>query len=440
MEDTEHRPAFCVGEWLPSDHQILEDYVSNLIKRVAANPKPLHPVINDFKILIETDPEIFMYFHLMFTEVPHKPPYNKDPDGKPQVRNYRHMLDLLNEIVTNGSEYNTTELVGFPINAILNWPMATTAGFAAFQNDKVNAQLKKILQEWSIYLSSADSLSVLNDDPKTGWLGTAALTKMSQAALGPDSPDGFAEIFECDPNAPHYGFTSWDNFFTRVFRPGLRPVASPDDPAVVVNACESAPFSMVKGVKERDTFWVKGQPYSMRHMLADDPLTEHFVNGTVYQAFLNAVSFHRWNSPIDGTVVKTRQVDGTYYSETLVNSFAGGDPDIGGPNESQGYLAEMATRAMIYIEADNPDIGLMCVMPIGMAEVSSCEITVYEGQHIKKGDQIGMFHFGGSTHCLIFGPHVNLDFDFHGMTPGIGAKHNIPVNAKIATVGPRSDI
>ena len=92
---------------------------------------------------------------------------------------------------------------------------------------------------------------------------------------------------------------------------------------------------------------------------------------------------------------------------------------------------------MIFIEADNPDIGLMCVMPIGMAEVSSCEITVNEGQKIKKGDQLGMFHFGGSTHCLIFGPHVNLAFDFHGMTPGIDAPHNIPVNSKIATVGPR---
>ena len=217
-----------------------------------------------------------MYFHLMFTEVPTKPPYDKDPDGKPQVRDYEHMLALLNEIVTNGSEYNTTELVGFPINAILNWPMATTAGFAAFQNDKVNAQLKKILNFWSIYLSSSDSLSVLNDDPDTGWLGTAALTKMSLAALGPDSPDGFAEIFECDPSKPHYGFTSWDNFFTRVFRPGLRPIASPDDHSVVVNACESAPFNMVKGVKERDRFWIKGQPYSMQHMLANDPLTEKY--------------------------------------------------------------------------------------------------------------------------------------------------------------------
>jgi phosphatidylserine decarboxylase len=67
----------------------------------------------------------------------------------------------------------------------------------------------------------------------------------------------------------------------------------------------------------------------------------------------------------------------------------------------------------------------MCVLPVGMAEVSTCEITVYQGQHVKKGDQPGMFHFGGSTHCLMFRPGVRLDFDFHGQTPGLTSS-NIP--------------
>jgi phosphatidylserine decarboxylase len=58
---------------------------------------------------------------------------------------------------------------------------------------------------------------------------------------------------------------------------------------------------------------------------------------------------------------------------------------------------------------------------------------VYQGQHVKKGDQLGMFHFGGSTHCLMFRPGVHLDFDFHGQTPGLTST-NIPVNAQIATV------
>ena len=56
----------------------------------------------------------------------------------------------------------------------------------------------------------------------------------------------------------------------------------------------------------------------------------------------------------------------------------------------------------IYIQAKDPNIGLMCFMAVGMAEVSSCEAVVVAGQDIEKGETIGMFHYGGSTHCLIF--------------------------------------
>jgi len=38
----------------------------------------------------------------------------------------------------------------------------------------------------------------------------------------------------------------------------------------------------------------------------------------------------------------------------------------------------------------NQKIGMMCVV-IGMAEVSTCDIRVYEGQHVTKGKEGGMF-------------------------------------------------
>jgi phosphatidylserine decarboxylase len=181
-------------------------------------------------------------------------------------------------------------------------------------------------------------------------------------------------------------------------------------------------------VRRRDRFWIKGQPYSVAHMLANDPWTELFTGGSIYQAFLSAFSYHRWHSPVDGQIVRAYVQDGTYYSETPAEGY-----DPAGPNASQGYITQVATRAMIFIEADNPAIGLMCVLPVGMAEVSTCEITVYEGQRVQKGSQLGMFHFGGSTHCLLFRPGVNLEFDLHGQTAGLKSG-NIPVNSQIAKV------
>ena len=87
---------FRVGKWLPSDQAILDNWLSELVKEVENKKEPLLPVIQEFKDLIESDPEIFMLFNLMFEQVPHKPPYNKDPTGKPQVRSYLVMLQLLN--------------------------------------------------------------------------------------------------------------------------------------------------------------------------------------------------------------------------------------------------------------------------------------------------------------------------------------------------------
>ena len=50
---------------------------------------PWAPVVEGFKRFIESDPIVYMGFHQMFEQVPHKPPYDKDPTGKPQVRTSR---------------------------------------------------------------------------------------------------------------------------------------------------------------------------------------------------------------------------------------------------------------------------------------------------------------------------------------------------------------
>ena len=172
-------------------------------------------------------------------------------------------------------------------------------------------------------------------------------------------------------------------------------------------ACESTPFSIRSDVKRRDEFWLKTQPYSLEDMLANDEAVEKFVGGTVYQAFLSATNYHRWHSPVAGTIVQAFVVEGTYYSEA--DSLGS---DAGEPTHSQAYLAHVAARAVFLIEADNPAIGLVGFVPVGMSEVSSCLIhpSIDPGHHVAKGEELGHFQFGGSTHCLIFGPGVIGDF------------------------------
>lgn len=82
---------------------------------------PCTPWLEEFKAITEGDAQMYMLFHQMFEELPTKPHQNKDPTKlAPQVRNYVHMMELFNAIMTRAPEFKETGLVGFPINAILN--------------------------------------------------------------------------------------------------------------------------------------------------------------------------------------------------------------------------------------------------------------------------------------------------------------------------------
>jgi phosphatidylserine decarboxylase len=376
-----------------------------------------------------------MLFTSMFQQVPSKKPYKYDPTGQPEIRDYDHMLQVLNHILTTPPGWNDKShrvgLVGLPINILLDYPMGTPSGFAVFLDPEVNAMLKKVLNAWGDFLKSPESAEALSVGDN-GWFGETGVASLTAIGNLGQTSHNFEEMFVCDPTQPHHGFKSWDDFFTRPFRDGIRPVASPDDDDVVANACESKPYNVAHDVKARDQFWVKGQPYSLVDMLAHDALAEQFVGGTIYQAFLSALSYHRWHTPVSGKVVKAFVQDGTYYSEPLFEGIGEpGSASIDMRNEAtgQGYITSVATRAIIFIESDNPKIGLMASVFVGMAEVSTCDITAKEGQHLKKGDQLGMFHFGGSTHCLIFRPQVKLS----GF-PSPGAEANVPVRGKLAVV------
>lgn len=113
-KSTRTQPAYRVGEWLPSDQAFLIKWLEAMINKTQAEPRALHPVIAEFEQLIESDPQIFMLFNQMFEQVPKRAPYDKDPAGKPQVRDYRHMLRLLNTIMTHAPEFDRSGLVGCP--------------------------------------------------------------------------------------------------------------------------------------------------------------------------------------------------------------------------------------------------------------------------------------------------------------------------------------
>ncbi|WP_213766229.1 phosphatidylserine decarboxylase family protein [Caballeronia sp. dw_19] len=399
-----------LGGWLPRKEPELAAFRKDLAAKARrrAGQAPRVSVVEELATLIGNDPVLRMDLTRAINDA-------VTAGYELGYSTIDELIDIVDYLMTYAPRFSEASLIHCPLNAVLDWPMCMPSGYALFRDPALNAQLKRVLDVWCGFLSGPHSRTHLNTSSPDGWFSPEA-----QKQLGMSQ-------FICDPDAPYWGFASWNSFFTRQFRPGERPVAEPDDNKVIVSACEASPYNIQHDVKLHDQFWIKSQPYSLQEMFttSQHALAKQFVGGSVYQAFLSAFNYHRWHAPVGGKIVKAYHVDGSYYSNA---ESEGVDP--GGLNDSQGYTTAIAARAVIVIDCDDPRIGLVGCIFVGMADVSSCVIEALPGQRVAKGDELGYFQYGGSTYCLVFQPAVVQSFMPH--PPFDDAKPPLHVNACVA--------
>jgi phosphatidylserine decarboxylase len=387
-----HRPATPpekrrrLGGWLPESEAVVAAFRQDLAAQARDRARTTQKtrVVQQLADLVQGDPVLRMDLTRAID----------DALAAGHVLGYStidELMGIIDYVMTYAPPFSESSLIHCPLNALLDWPMCMPSGYALFRDPALNAQLKRILNCWCGFLSGPYSRTHLTTDSPNGWFSPEADKKIGMAQ------------FVCDPEKPHWGFASWNSFFTRQFRPGARPVTEPENDKVIVSACEASAYNIQSEVKVHDRFWIKSQPYSLQEIFtaAELDLARTFESGSVYQAFLSAYNYHRWHAPVSGVISKAYQVDGTYFSDTEAE---GVDP--GGLNDSQGYTTAVAARAIIVIDCDDPSIGQVGCVFVGMADVSSCVLEAVPGQRVRKGDELGFFQYGGSTYCLVFQPDV----------------------------------
>jgi phosphatidylserine decarboxylase len=181
--------------------------------------------------------------------------------------------------------------------------------------------------------------------------------------------------------------------------------------------CLPSPTQPVRNVQALNSFWLKDDNYSLYDMFGVNRMgpevkrivDESFVGGTVYQAFLSPWCYHRWHAPYSGTIEQTYKLNGTYLLENPTSdlSQSGEDNYV----NTQPLLTSLSVRHVYILNTEDPLIGRIGVIEIGMGEVSSCISTVNPGDYMKKGQELGRFEFGGSSHALIFDRRANLEFN-----------------------------
>lgn len=373
--NTNYKQQFGVlAGYLPQDSKHLDKWLRSLKKEVAfVKSHKYEPSVLALEKLIAENGVVRMYVTMMIEQVPTK---NKI------VRNTDELLRTLTHIIKRAPKFSDAS--HFPMSALFVYMMYTPAGSVAFGIEAFNSAIRVILQAWCDYLDSAESLDVINKT-KDGWLSPAAYKQ-----------NKLYEFIIPDEHDKHGGFRSFNAYFHRQIKPKCRPVTDPGNSKVIVSPNDGTVYKIARNVKASDQFWIKSQPFSLINMLAN-MYVDRFVGGDVFQAFLSGADYHRWRSPVKGKVIEAKIVPGLMFSELLS---AGFDKDAG--VLSQCYEASVNTRALVFIQADDPKIGLVCVIPIGITEISSITIKVKPGRRVEKGEELGHFSYGGSTLCTVF--------------------------------------
>lgn len=224
--------------------------------------------------------------------------------------------------------------------------------------------------------------------------------------------------------APPSGYLTFNEFFARHTKPGMRPVAGLNDNSVIVSQAdctmvdwwrigENSKINLQQTKKvgcEELVIQSKIFKYSIEELLKDSKYADRFKGGIFMHSFLNSTDYHRWNSPVQGKVLEARVIQGQNYLGVGVDKVI---EVVDGKEVERNHLSALdgtgyqfnQARGLIII--DSP-FGLVACLPMGMAQVSSVTITAEEGVTLRKGEELGYFKFGGSDFVMCFERSSNV--------------------------------
>ncbi|TCD65978.1 hypothetical protein EIP91_001970 [Steccherinum ochraceum] len=197
-------------------------------------------------------------------------------------------------------------------------------------------------------------------------------------------------------------YKTFNDFFSRKLKPEARPIQNVDDPAGICAVADSR-LTVYESVDFAKKFWIKGNNFDIPSLLDVDPSSDEakrFSDASLAIFRLAPADYHRFHSPIDGTVGETHDIPGQYYT---VNPQAVNEPgfDVFTGNK----------RSVLYMTHARSGMPVAYVA-IGAMLVGSVHWTTgaEKGATVKRGDELGYFAYGGSTIVAIF-PKGMLKFD-----------------------------
>ena len=218
---------------------------------------------------------------------------------------------------------------------------------------------------------------------------------------------------------PKGGYKDFNQFFTRSFKnvKKSRPISQPTNDSILTSSADSEINYIQTNLTLTTNLEVKTTQINVLDLLNQSTHAEKFVGGTAVSCVLMPNDYHRYHSPVTGTIVESDIVDGIY------NGIKDGEHWF-----NQGNIGESTTDFSIfekfhrgYFIIKTKDHGLVAIIPVGLNTISSIifedsalvppsspgkKTSPKKWKPVTKGDEIGHFAYGGSLNILLFQPGV----------------------------------
>jgi phosphatidylserine decarboxylase len=212
-------------------------------------------------------------------------------------------------------------------------------------------------------------------------VGLLQSTRYSKREIKPFIRNHHIDMSQFEPR----NYTSYDDFFVRKFRPGMR--SFPKQPEQLGAFAEARYFGW-EAFSPQQQFPVKGHSLNAEQLLGSAELARPFLDGPLLVARLAPMDYHHLHYPDAGHTLEHYKKGHRLWT---VNWKAM-------ENKSNLYIEN--ERGIQILATEN--FGRLAFVEVGALTVGRIAQVHPFDQPFKRGDQKAVFHFGGSA-VVVFG-------------------------------------
>jgi phosphatidylserine decarboxylase len=196
-------------------------------------------------------------------------------------------------------------------------------------------------------------------------------------------------------------YTSFNDFFTRPLKPGVRPLAAADFVCPVDGA-----ISQFGAIDDHHILQAKGHRFTTTELVGGDKaLAAQFRHGSFANLYLSPKDYHRLHMPCDGKLTRMIYVPGSLFSVNPTT--ARGVPNLFARNERVVCVFESPEHgAFVLVLVGATIVGSMATVWHGVVNpkrTNKVSEWTYADQDLvlRKGEEMGRFLLG-STIVMLF--------------------------------------